>query len=497
MSFGPVSSRTQVAGLALGLIGLSVLAGLLVTRLEVAWLIAVVFGAIVVGMIFVDYRVGAVALTMMLPWIWSPLVPQTQGFSLINFLIFASMASLFLRRVFSRGEIVGLPWEMWWCYLLPIAAAAVIAWPHLPIGQLNFPARLNAANESSYMPVPFLKRIIKPMFFVMFAFVLANAVRESKRPERFLLAFGISAIIPALAIISQVFGGVNVYDRDQFLSGLGLQVNEFGTLLALAAGPLLFIWAGDGSRRARLGAAAAFCLVTTAILMTASRGAMIALVILVALWLIRRRKLTDFLIVIAAVAVLSVVIPEAAQDRLMMGLDDLGATGAHNRDDPLTKGRVAVWAALAPDFFNAPFFGNGLSSTGWNSAVTSGRMYVGHPHNLFLTILLDLGIVGGLAILFLYYRVGRTMLRLSREASFSPLMRDYFAGSYAAFLGMLIASITGGNYTPHPEQTFLWVSLGFCFAYWKLAQGRNGSRKPFGVGVKAPRWGQIGTGAPR
>lgn len=488
MSFGPVSSRAHIAGLTVGLIGLSVLAGLLVTRLEVAWLIAVVMGAIVVGLVFVDYRVGAVALTMMLPWIWSPLVPQAQGFSLINFLVFASMASLLLRRAFGRAELVGLPREMWWFYLLPIAVAALIAWPNLPIGEMNFPARLSAAGESSYTPISFVKRLIKPMFFVMFAFVLANAVRDSKRPERFLLAFGVSAAIPTLAIIGQVLGGVNVYDRDQFLSGLGLQVNEFGTLLALAAGPLLFIAAGAGTRLLRFGAGVLFCLVSSAMLMTASRGALIALVVIFAIWLMRRRKLSDVFVVIAAVAILLVVVPDAAQERLLMGLDDIGATGAHNRDDPLTKGRVAVWAALAPDFFKAPLFGNGLSSTGWNSAVTSGRMYVGHPHNLFLTILLDLGIVGGLAMLYMYYRIGKTMLQLSNESSISPVMRDYFIGAFAAFIGMLSASITGGNYTPHPEQTFFWVSLGFCFAYWDLARKRRLAKpgKPFGVGVRSP-----------
>lgn len=179
----------------------------------------------------------------------------------------------------------------------------------------------------------------------------------------------------------------------------------------------------------------------------------------------------------------------------MMGLDDVGATGAQNHDDPLTKGRVAIWVAFAPDFFKSPLWGNGLSSTGWNSAVTSGRMYIGHPHNLFLTIALDLGILGGSAMLFLFYRYARTMLRLSHENSLPPLMRDYFIGAFAAYLGMLCAAVTGGDYTPHPEQTFLWFSLGLTYAYWKLAQRHreSGVRKPFGIGVKRPMPQRVGS----
>ena len=495
-------SRVQALALLVAIAGLSAYVGLLVTRLDIAWLFAIVLGAIGLALVFVDYRVGVVCLTVMLPWIWSPFVPQTSGFSLINFLVFASMASLFLRRAFGKGQTTRLPHEMWWCYLLPIGLAAVIAWPHLSIGEMNFPSRLGAAGvvESAYAPVTFLKvKIIKPMFFIMYAFVLANAVRDTEKPERFLLAFGLSAMIPACAIIAEVFGGVDVNDRDHFLAGLGLQVNEYGTLLALAAGPLLFICAGTGPRVARFAAGAVFGIVSAALLMTGSRGAMIAYVVIAAVWLARRRKFTDLLFVAAAVAVLAIVVPEAAQERLVMGLDDLGATTAQNRADPLTKGRVAVWAALGPEFFKSPLWGNGLSSTGWNAAISAGRVYLGHPHNLFLTIALDLGILGGTAILYLFYKFGRTMLRLSRESSLSPLMRDYFMGAFAAYLGMLCAAITGGAYTPHPEQTFLWFSLGFSFAYWKLAQNRRAptASKPYGIGVTWANGLPVGRGKRR
>ena len=493
--------RVQVVALLVGLAVLSAFVGLLVTRLEGTWLLAVVVGAIALGLVFVDYRVGVVCLTVMLPWIWSPFVPQTYGFSLINFLVFASMASLFLRRAFGRGQTVWPPHELLWCYFLPIGIALMIAWPNLPIGEMNFPGRLaGGVADSSYAPVMFLKvKIIKPMFFVLYAFVLANAVRDSKKPERFLLAFGLSAVIPSLAIIGEVLGGVDVNDRDHFLSGLGMQVNEYGTLLGLATGPLLFMWAGAGPRLARLAAGAAFCITSVALLMTGSRGALIAYVVVAVVWLIRRRRFTDLLFVLAAVVILAAVIPEAAQDRLVMGLDNPQASLANKSDDPLTKGRVAVWEALAPEFFKSPLWGNGLSSTGWNAAVSVGRLYVGHPHNLPLTIALDLGILGGTAILYLFYKFARAMFRLSREPSLSPLMRDYFMGAFAAYLGMLCASITGGAYIPHPEQTFLWFSLGFSFAYWKLAQVRSrpAARRPFGVGVKWAEGLRIGPGQRR
>jgi hypothetical protein len=89
------------------------------------------------------------------------------------------------------------------------------------------------------------------------------------------------------------------------------------------------------------------------------------------------------------------------------------------------------------------------------------------------------------------------MFRLSEEPTLSPLLREYFAGAFAAFVGMLFGMITGGNYMPHPEQTYYWFSLGLVFAYWKVA-GLTKERpkaNPFGLGIK--RLEQLHSGAMR
>lgn len=482
-------SRVQIFMLfiAIGLAAVSV--GWLVNRMEIEWLLAIVLGAIAVGLVFYDYRVGAVCLTILMPWTTSPILPQAYGgFNVINFLIFASVASIALRRSLGKEKAVWLPREVVWLYVLPVTLAVVIAWQYLPIGEMNF-ARLSKTAESTFAPGTFLKlKFIKPMFYVVYALVLANAVRDSKKPEWFFLPFGISAVIPALAIVGEVLGGVDVNDRNHFLSDLGLQVNEYGTLLALATGPLLFICSGAGPRMARIAAGVALAIVSAGLVVTASRGAVVAYIVVVAVWLLRRRKFTDVLWGLAGVVVIAMIVPDQILDRLMMGLDNVGATGAHNSDDPLTQGRVFVWAALAPDFFLSPLWGRGLASTAWNSAVSSGRVLVGHPHNMYLSIVLDIGIFGAAALLFLYYRYGRGMYRLAKEATFSPILRDYFAGAFASYIGMLAFSVVGGYYSPHPEQTFFWFSLGFLYAHWQLAQVplESASRKPFGVGVKHP-----------
>lgn len=489
----PSQVRVIMLFIAIGLV--AVVVGWLVNRMEIEWFLAVVLGAIAVGLVFYDFRVGAVCLTILLPWSWSPILPQAYGFNVINFLMFASVASILLRAASGKEKIAWLPREMVWCYLLPIFIATLIAWSYLPIGRMNFPPRANFPDDL-FSPGTYLKiKIIKPLFFIAYAFILANAVRISKKPAWFFLPFGISAVIPAVSIIIEVMsGGADVTDRKHFLHDLGLQVNEYGTLLALAAGPLLFICAGRGTRLTRIAAGIAFALVSVGLVLTASRGAVVAYIVVLAIWLLRRRKFTDLLLGIVVVAALAVVVPDAVQDRLLMGLDNMGATSSHNSDDPLTKGRVAIWSELAPDFLDSPIWGKGVSATAWNTAVSAGKIRVGHPHNMYLSVLLDMGILGTLAIGYLYFRYGRVMVRLSSAESLPTLEREYFAGAFASFIGMLFAAFTGGYYTAHPEQTFLWFSLGFCYAYWKLAATplADKVRKPFGIGVRAAPIRQTG-----
>lgn len=484
MTAPPSQARVIMLFIAIGLV--AVVVGWLVNRMEIEWLLAVVLGAIAVGLVFYDFRVGVVCLTLLLPWSASPLVPQTHGFNLINLLMVASVTSLVIPRIFRKEPTVPLPGVVFWYYLLPIAIAVLVAWQHLPQGSANFASHAKEGGDL-FAPTEFLKSlVIKPMFYVIYAFLAANAARDTKRPEHFFVAFGLSAVVPAIAIIGATLLGGNVMDRDNFLSW-GLQPNSYAMLLALAAGPLLFICIGSGPRLARLASGAAFAIVAVALACTASRGGAVAFLVILGALLLRRRKLTDLMVVVAVSVVLVFLMPEQVQERLTLGLGDSGPRSENPNDDVLTKGRLWVWETLAPDIWLSPVWGGGLNSTVWNSAVTSGRIFIGHPHNMFLAILLDLGFLGFAALMYLYYCYARTFRALSREPSLSPILRDYFAGAFASFLGFLAYCVTNGDYMPRTEQTFLWFMLGFAFAYWHLGQRLDGPvrRKPFGVGVKS------------
>jgi O-antigen ligase len=455
------------SGMVVGaLVAASLAVGWLLPRFEPQWFIAGFLGLIAAAVVMYDYRVGVVCLTVLFPWSSSPFVPQTHGFNLVNFLVAATTVSLVLRRILRREHSVLLPRVMVWYYMVPFVLAVALAFPNLGQARANYPL------EELFEPVRFLiGRGIKPFFLVIYAVLVANAIRDSKKPELFLVAFAVSTLLPCVLIIQQVLAGANVMDRSEtgFLDELGLHPNSYGLLLTSCLGPLLFIAIGKGPGRARLFSGFTFAVVSIGILLTASRGAAVAYVVVVGAWLWRRRKPTDILVAAAAVVLLVLLLPDQVQERLTVGLDTIGRTDHSASSDRLTMGRGYIWEMLAPDIWLSPLWGHGLGSTAWNSATNSGRNIFGHPHNLYLGLLLDIGVLGLAAVAFMFYRLGQTLRRLSAHPSLSPVLRDFFAGAFVSLVALLVFYFTNGYWWPNPEQTFLWFTMGVAFAFWELA----------------------------
>ena len=433
-----------------------------------------------------DYRVGVVCLTFVLPWTGSPLLPQAQGFNVVTYLTVATLLVFVCKSMFGSGKMVRLPRVFVWCYLLPISVGIVAAWPHLGEGARNF-AMIEAGF--SFQPFDFLKaKYVKPLAFVIYAFLLANAVRDSVKPERFLAAFALAAVLPAAAVIVLVgmhgFALSELQSQRTFLGPLGLHANDMALLLLLATGPLLFMWGEVRDGALKLLCLATLALVVAALILTFSRGGYVGLVVVTGTYLYFRKRPGTVAIFVLMAALGVVVAPQALRDRLSTGLESGGVsnTVSGQTNEKLTQGRVASWILLAPDVLRSPIWGRGIGSTAWTSAVAKGAYGANHPHNMYLEIALDLGMLGLLSILYLYRSYLQGFRRLAAAAELSLLMRRYFAGAGASFLGMLAMSFSAGHYMPYPEQAFLWFALGALFSYWPLAE--RAGKIPEGVRVK-------------
>ncbi|HEV8694819.1 MAG TPA: O-antigen ligase family protein, partial [Lysobacter sp.] len=422
-------------------------------------------------MVLADYRIGVVALTIVLPWANSPLLPRAQGLNVVTYLVLLSLVSLVVPKLFKRQSIVGLPRPVLWLYLLPVCIGMVVAWPHIPEGAFNLAGSEIAA---SYTQTEFLKiRFLKPMGWVIYALLLANAVRDSQRPERWLAAFAASSLLPVAVVFTGVamFGGdlSALQARRGFLSSFGMHANDFGFLLMTECVPLLFVMAA-AKGVARAAWAAVLALTVTALVLTFSRGAWLGFFVALMVFVVHRRQVRAALILVPLIAIAAAFAPQAVTDRLMTGFGEGRDSLLHSQRDELSAGRVASWNLLAPEVLRSPIVGRGIGSTAWSTAVRDRLYQAAHPHNLFLAIVMDLGLVGLLALGVLYLTYLRAFRRLAADEALTPPVRAFFAGAGATVVGILAMGMTNGDFMPSGQQTFYWFSLGMLFAYWRRAQ---------------------------
>jgi len=438
-----------------------------------------------VPIILRDYRASVLVLTILLPV--APMLPPIKGLNPMNFVTIMTLGSLFLREAFSTRRLVPLPRVLWLGFVLPVTWGIAIAWPHIHEGVQNYPALADA--RSIYDPWAYaMARYAKPLFYYLsYVFLVSHAVRHSERPDRFLWQLAAAMVIPALAVFYTVAtypGTLLDVSRDrEFMAPRGLHANEFGMMLAAGAGPLLFLGGGAASPAWRWVSRAAFALVTAALLLTFSRGGLMSWLVVVLGYLLHHRRLKTFLIGAVMTAVILVAAPESMKERFGTGLHS-GAFGdvSNVEKDDLTAGRVHGWLLLAPDVLDSPWFGRGLGSTQWSTAVAAGHYKANHPHNIYLEILMDLGLVGLSAMACLLAGQLRCFGRLARNSALSPNMRVFFVGARWSLLGTLLMAATTAYYMPNAAQFPLWFFVGLA-----LASNDTGCDRPSGRPARSAR----------
>jgi O-antigen ligase len=97
--------------------------------------------------------------------------------------------------------------------------------------------------------------------------------------------------------------------------------------------------------------------------------------------------------------------------------------------------------------------------------VAAGLYRANHPHNIYLELLMDLGLLGFAAVAACYAFFMRRLRALAAEPALSAEMRSFFLGARWALWGALAMAATTAYYMPNPAQTFLWFGLGMAFAF--------------------------------
>jgi hypothetical protein len=177
------------------------------------------------------------------------------------------------------------------------------------------------------------------------------------------------------------------------------------------------------------------------------------------------------------------VLPGATA-RMLSGFGEINVAGEESIDtNAATTGRSVIWPLVIDKFSESPVFGHGrraMQRTGLSSLTETGselREMVGHPHQAYLELLLDNGLIGFVIIIGLYTFLWIYSIRLFVDKT-DPLYTSAGGFALALLTGHLVANLGGQSFYPDRVDVGCWCAIGLMlrlYAEWsRLLAEANG-----------------------
>jgi hypothetical protein len=168
------------------------------------------------------------------------------------------------------------------------------------------------------------------------------------------------------------------------------------------------------------------------------------------------------LIPIVAVIVLT-LLPGVSQ-RLFQGFAGRqGAMQIESDEYQITSGRNLIWPYVVDEIKKAPVFGHGrlaMNRIGLDEfLLTELKEDFSHPHNAYLEMLLDNGIVGLLLVMSFYVMVVWRSVVLFMDRA-DNLAAAVGGASLALVLALLLAAIGSQTFYPREGSVGMWAMIG-------------------------------------
>lgn len=147
-------------------------------------------------------------------------------------------------------------------------------------------------------------------------------------------------------------------------------------------------------------------------------------------------------------------------------------TDIHTKNiNKITAGRSHnIWLPLVDEYAQDSrkmLIGNGRYSITSSRAHAKGYIKPGHPHNMYLELILDSGFVGFCIIMSLYVVF---IMRIKRSLRWIKDMRlkEYQYAVLVAIITFLFSGLVGRSFYPQLQNAYLWIILGISVAIMKL-----------------------------
>jgi O-antigen ligase len=314
-----------------------------------------------------------------------------------------------------------------------------------------------------------LSYFIKPLVYFLPFIIIAKFFYQQRQFRIVVGSIGV-----ALALLSSFLLYV-------FIQNIGQSVNEISDIYADLLGThrnnlATFFIVGFPFLIARFlvkkNASSIMCLglaiVGTGVLF--SRAAYFTVLFTIVLYPIVSKRIKFLPVLIVCGLILVALTPSIIRDRALKGLEEKDA-------NEITAGRALdIWGPLvneSMDNYEKLVLGNGRRAIVYSDAANTGKILkVTHPHDMYLELVLDSGLVGLAGVMPFYIILLRQTYRSLKSIDDNEL-REYQYAVIVALIGFLISGLTDRSLFPNDENCYLWAVMGFGFSTVRWSQAAS------------------------
>lgn len=275
-----------------------------------------------------------------------------------------------------------------------------------------------------------------------------------------LLALQVIKHVPLRYAVTSDFAGTAY---KQIEKSVGYNRVTLSMMLGGASWAVLATLVLASKRLHKMGILAAAALIALGQALTGGRSGyvcwgVVGLVLCIVRW---RRLLPLIPVMVLAVAIF---LP-GVRDRMLQGFGGTkGNIVVANDDYQMTSGRNFAWPYVIEQIWQSPIIGygrEGMTTTGIFEKIRTDYPdeLFAHPHNAYLEVLLDSGIIGFLGVIPFYFVVlwhGFRLL-LDRENALASATGGV---ACALVLALLVAAMGGQTFYPREGSVGMWAAIG-------------------------------------
>jgi len=448
---------------------------------ELGLLAAVVFaGLLAFAAVLHNPRHGLILLSILVPLSASTRMPHQllgiMGLNPLNLTWLATLAGLSLLTVFPGHhrpltlKQLPVPAALLALMVLPMVLAAA----HGSVSAGLIPATFRLMGDIAFSDAGgYLRDVLVLPLLSVFAGLLLGLVLRADGPVSKSRAYlyaplvGVCALaalfmVNAFTSLGSLQAMADDNSRDALAAAAGIHPNEVSLMFNCGLAWALFT-ARAAPLRSRIALWSVAGLLSVASLLTFSRGGFIGMLIVLIAYTLEMRRFMWIAVASVLLAVGALCLPEAVIERLTTGLaqSDLNAVSA---------GRATmIWPLLLPVIGDHWLFGSGMESILWSPPARSGALMVTQPHNAYLGLLLDYGVIGAVMILSFHIWCWLDLRRLATRIEGGALggvdraWAQFVRATSVMLPVLMVQAVTDNRLTPTPSQTLMWLAIGLAF----------------------------------